>query len=287
MNARESTLEVIDIATGHRRIVYTSRGHFEAPNWSRDGKLFYINSGGAIWTLPCGAGGPPASCGAGGSPALARLNTGPIARCNNDHGLSPDGRWLAISSNVGDEGSKIFVLPASGGEPRLVTPLGPSYWHGWSPDGLTLAYCGVRNNHFDIYTIPVEGGAETRLTTEGFNDGPDYSPDGSKIYWQSDRTGLLKIWRMNPNGSDPEQLTFDTDHNDWFPHPSPDGRCLVFLSYDKSVKGHPPDKDVVLRIMPLTGGEPRIIAKLFGGQGTLNVPSWSPDSSSLAFVSYR
>jgi Tol biopolymer transport system component len=169
-----------------------------------------------------------------------------------------------------------------------VTSEGPSYWHGWSPDGKLLAYCGKRGDNFDIYTIPTEGGKETRLTdAEGLDDGPDYTPDGQFIYFNSERTGLMKIWRMRSDGAHQEQVTTDTDYADWFPHPSPDGKMLVFLSFDKSVKGHPADKDVVLRIMPLAGGKPKILATLFGGQGTINVPSWSPDSKSLAFVSYR
>jgi Tol biopolymer transport system component len=273
---RETTLETLTIDTGVRKTIYRERASFEAPNWSPDGKLFYINKEGSIYTLPVEGG------------ELKRLNTGVAVKCNNDHGLSFDGQWLAISSGGGKDGSKIYVVPATGGEARLVTPIGPSYWHGWSPDGKTLAYCASRNNNYDVYTIPTAGGEEKRLTTvEGLDDGPEYTTDGSKIYWQSEQTGLLKIWRMNPDGSQPEQMTFDSDYADWFPHPSPDGKWLVFVSFDKSVKGHPPNQNVVLRLMPLAGGKPKIIATLFGGQGTINVPSWSPDSKQVAFVSYR
>ncbi|MBA7599250.1 hypothetical protein ES703_06280 [subsurface metagenome] len=169
-----------------------------------------------------------------------------------------------------------------------MTDKAPSYWHGWSPDGKTLVYPARRNDEFDIYTIPVEGGEETRLTdAPGLDDGSDYTPDGEYIYFNSVRTGVMKIWRMRADGSNQEQMTFNEEYADWFPHPSPDGKWVVFLSYDKSVEGHPPDKDVVLRIMPLSGGEPRVLAELFGGQGTINVPSWAPDSRHFAFVSYR
>ncbi len=166
--------------------------------------------------------------------------------------------------------------------------MGPSYWHGWSPDGKTLAYCAERKGEFDVYTIPVGGGKETRLTdSPGLDDGPEYSPDGKTIYFNSVRTGQMKIWKMNADGSNQEQVTPDDDYADWFPHPSPDGKYIVFLSYQKSVEGHPPNKDVVLRLMPAGGGEVKILARLFGGQGTLNVHSWSPDSKKFAFVSYR
>ncbi|HKN48445.1 MAG TPA: transporter, partial [Candidatus Polarisedimenticolia bacterium] len=209
---------------------------------------------------------------------------------NNDHGLSPDGRWLAISHSPQNE-SLVYVLPAAGGPPRQVTALGPSYWHGWSPDGKTLAYCARRNGEFDVYTIAADADrstAEKRLTTApGLDDGPDYSPDGQAIFFNSERTGLMKVWRMKPDGSEQQQVTSGEDYADWFPHPSPDGMWLVFLSYDKSVRGHPANQDVSLRVMPLPGGPPRTLARLFGGQGTINVPSWSPDSGSVAFVSYR
>jgi TolB protein len=272
---RETSLEILTYGSGERRLVYRERGSFEAPNWSRDGKLLYVNRGGGIYTIPV----------AGGE--LTRLNTGAVDKNNNDHGLSFDGRWLAISAAV-DRVSKIFVVPATGGEPRQVTPLGPSYWHGWSPDGQTLTYCAKRGDNFDIYTIPAAGGPEQRLTTaEGLDDGSEYTADGSKIYFNSERTGVMQIWRMNPDGSQQEQVTTDPNYGDWFPHPSPDGKQLVFLSFDKTVKGHPADKNVVLRLMPLAGGKPKIIATLFGGQGTINVPSWSPDSKEIAFVSYR
>ncbi|MEI8288016.1 MAG: hypothetical protein WCH99_00975 [Verrucomicrobiota bacterium] len=274
---RETSLETLDIATSERKLVYRDRSLFEAPNWSRDGKLFYFNRVGGIWTLPVTGGNP------------AKLNTGAANQCNNDHGLSFDGQWLAVSSGTINGGSKIYILSAGGGEARLVTPTGPSYWHGWSPDGKTLAYCARRNDNYDVYTIPAAGGTETRLTdAEGLDDGPEYTTDGSKIYFHSERTGgVPKIFRMNPDGTAQEQVTFDEPYADWFPHPSPDGKWLVFVSFDKSVKGHPANQNVMLRLMPLAGGKPKVIATLFGGQGTINVPSWSPDSTRIAFVSYR
>jgi len=278
---QETSLEVVAIDTGERKVIYRAREKFEAPNWSRDGKLFYINKGGAIYILPVQGGTPVQS----GTPV--KLDTGDAVQCNNDHGFSPDGKWLAISHSV-KGASQISVVPSGGGAPRRLTSgKEPSYWHAWSPDGKTLAFAGQRNKDFDIYTIPVEGGPEKQLTTaKGTDDGPDYTPDGKYIYFNSERTGDMKIWRMNPDGTDQQQVTKDANYADWFPHPSPDGKWLVWLSFDKSVTGHPANKDVVLRIMPLAGGKARVLATLFGGQGTINVPSWSPDSKQIAFVSY-
>jgi Tol biopolymer transport system component len=277
----QSVLEVISIASannlapGDRRVIYRTRDHIEAPNWSRDGKQFYYNSNGRIYQLPV----------TGGQPQL--LDTGTAIHCNNDHGISPDGTQFVVSDQSIGNKSRIFVLPIEGGPARQVTPLAPSYWHGWSPDGKTLAYCAERNGEFHIYTIPVAGGEETRLTSaSGNDDGPDYSPDGKYIYFNSDRTELMQIWRMKPDGSDQEQVTSD-DYGNWFAHPSPDGKWLVFLSFPKEVKGHPANKDVMLRLMPASGGPIRVLAKFFGGQGTINVPSWSPDSRQVAFVSYQ
>ena len=271
----ESTLETVDIETGRRSLVYRAEAHFEAPNWSRDGGYFLFNQGGRIYRLASGESEPVV------------LNTGDATRCNNDHGLSPDGKWLAISNSPKDQ-SLIYVVPSDGGQPRQITKDGPSYWHGWSPDGSTLAYCAERQGNYDIYTIPVAGGKERRLTTaDGLDDGPDYAPDGKFIYINSERTGVMQIWRISPDGKTQEQVTSDKAHADWFPHPSPDGRWLAFLSYDPSVQGHPPNQEVLVRLLATDGGEARILAHLFGGQGTINVPSWSPDSARFAFVSYR
>ena len=274
----ESNLEVISIDTGEREVVYTTGDHIEAPNWSRDGRFFLFNNSGRLYSLPREGGQP------------RPVDTGTADHLNNDHGLSADGKWLAISHSPKGE-SLVYVLPAAGGPPRQVTAVGPSYWHGWSPDGKTLAYCARRNGEFDVYTIATDAENSTderRLTTApGLDDGPDYSPDGQVLYFNSERTGLMKIWRMKPDGSEQQLVTSGEEWADWFAHPSPDGRWLVFLSFDKSVKGHPPNKDVALRIMPASGGEPRVLTRLFGGQGTINVPSWSPDSRAVAFVSYR
>jgi len=271
-----STLEVVPITSGDRRAVYATPGRIEAPNWTRDGKYLLFNRNGHIERLPA----------AGGAPEI--INTGAASQCNNGHGISPDGQWLAISDQSAENhASIIYVAPISGGAPRRVTKNSPSYWHGWSPDGQTLAFCGERNGEFDVYTIPVAGGEETRLTTaKGLDDGPEYSPDGKYIYFNSERTGIMQIWRMRADGSQQEQV-FSDDHNNWFPHISPDGKWMVFLSYEKSVTGHPPNKDVMLRLMSLGDKKISVLAKLFGGQGTINVPSWSPDSKELAFVSYE
>ena len=271
-----STLETVTISSTDRRVVYVAPTHFEAPNWSHDGTYFLFNSEGHILRLPVPGG------------TRTTIDTGFANRCNNDHGISPDGQWLAISdSSQPDNQSSIYIVPIAGGTPRRVTQNSPSYWHGWSPDGKTLAFCARRNGEFDIYSIPITGGEETRLTSaKGLDDGPDYSPDGQYIYFNSERTGRMQIWRMHPDGSAQEQLTFD-DFNNWFPHISPDGKSMVFLSYEKDVTGHPPNKDVQLRLMNLADGQIKVLAKLFGGQGTINVPSWSPDSLKVAFVSYQ
>ena len=279
-----STLETVRIDSKDRSAIFTMPGRIEAPNWTRDGSNLVYNAQGKIRIINLRL--------AGNGPKI--IDTGFATRCNNDHGISPDGKWLVISDqSEPDRKSRIYTLPINGinasipggAKPKRITPSGPSYWHGWSPDGKTLAFCGERDGEFDIYTTTGEN--ETRLTTaKGLDDGPDYTPDGQWIYFNSDRTGQMQVWRMKPDGSQQEQVTND-EFNNWFPHPSPDGKWLVFLSYDKEVKGHPEDKDVSLRIMPLAGGKIEILAKLFGGQGTINVPSWSPDSKRVAFVSYQ
>ena len=273
----QSTLETISIASFDRRVVYNTDSHIEAPNWTPDGLTLIYNSQGLLYKIPV----------EGGDPRL--IPTGFARRINNDHGISPDGTQLVISDGTETGRSMIYTLPIEGGDPKKVTPLSPSYWHGWSPDGLTLTYCAERNGNYDVYTIPVEGGVEKRLTTaEGLDDGPEYSPDGKYIYFNSVRTGTMQIWRMKPDGSDQEQLTTDK-YNDWFAHPSPDGKWIVYVTFGTDVPAgsHPPNKDVMLRIMNLETKEVRVMAKLFGGQGTINVPSWSPDSEHVAFVSYR
>jgi TolB protein len=271
-----STLETIAVNSTDRTAIYFAPARFEAPNWSRDGSYFLFNQDGHLQKLPV----------AGGKPEV--LNTGLADRLNNDHGISPDATQLAISDNSQEKhDSLVYIVPITGGTPRRITKNSPSYWHGWSPDGKTLAFVGQRDGEFDIYAIPVAGGEETPLTTaKGLDDGPEYSPDGQYIYFNSERTGHMQIWRMKADGSDQEQV-FSDDYNNWFPHISPDGQWMVLLTYEKDVTGHPENKDVMLRLMSLNDKKISVLAKLFGGQGTINVPSWSPDSKQVAFVSYQ
>ncbi len=278
-----STLETVAANSTDRQVVYYAAGRFEAPNWTRDGSYFLFNRNGHLERLSV----------KGGTPEV--INTGAQNRLNNDHGISPDGTQLAISDNSQEtkspdgkpaHDSLVYTVPITGGAPRQITKTGPSYWHGWSPDGKTLAFVGQRNGDFDIYTIPVSGGDETRLTTsKGLDDGSEYSRDGQYIYFNSERSGHMQIWRMKSDGSDQEQV-FSDDYNNWFPHISPDGKWMVFLTYQRDVTGHPENKNVMLRLMNLEDKKITELAKLFGGQGTINVPSWSPDSKTVAFVSY-
>ena len=271
-----STLETVAVSSGDRRVAYIAPEHFEAPNWSRDGASFIFNSNGHILRLPV----------AGGKPEI--IDTGFAIRCNNDHGISPDATQLAISDQSQDDHhSLVYIVPIGGGAPRRVTKNSPSYWHGWSPDGKTLAFVGQRNGEFDIYTIPADGGEETRLTTaKGLDDGPEYSPDGKFIYFNSERSGTMQIWRMRSDGSQQEQVTSD-EFNNWFPHISPDGKWMVFLSYDKSDRASREQRRDASPDVTRATGRSSVLAKLFGGQGTINVPSWSPDSKQVAFVSYQ
>jgi TolB protein len=275
-----STLQTIGIEDNFRRamVVATGAGRMEAPNWSRDGKMLIFNRDGHIWTIPAEGG------------AATILNTGAATNCTGSHGLSPDGKWLAISCGTSDKpDTRVYIIPSAGGEPRLLTKNPSSYFHSWSPDGKTIAF--TRPNYAgggNILSILVKGGPETALTTgNGMSDDPDYSADGKWIYFNSDRAGgLMQIWRMRPDGTGAEQVTSD-DFNNWTPHPSPDGKSIGIVSYDKGVKGHPANKDIALRILNVSDGKIRVLVNLVGGAGSDNVPNWAPDGTHLAFVSFQ
>ena len=222
---------------------------------------------------------------------VKEIDTGFAIDCNNDHVLSPDNTELAVSHFTNEDAtSRIYILPMSGGAPRLVTEKGPSYLHGWSPDGKRVAYCAERGGQYDIYTISVHGGEETQLTNlPGLDDGPEYSPDGKHIWFNSVRSGPMQVWRMEADGANPTHMVQE-ESNDWFPHVSPDNQWVVYISYKKGdvdAGDHPANKNVKLRLVPAEGGVAKTIVSLFGGQGTINVNSWAPDNRTIAFVSYR
>jgi TolB protein len=274
-----STLQTIGIEDNFRRamMITTERGRLEAPNWTRDGKSLIFNRDGRIWTISA----------EGGKASI--IDTGAATNCTGSHGLSPDGKSLAIScSTPGKPETRVYILPLSGGAPRLVTENPSSYFHSWSLDGKTIAFTRPSHGGGNIYSISVEGGEEKALTTgRGMSDDPDYSPDGKYIYFNSDRSGgSMQIWRMHPDGSEPEQVTSD-EFNNWTPHPSPDGKSIVIVSYDKGVTGHPTNKDISLRILNVADGKLRSLVNVVGGAGSDNVPNWAPDGTHLAFVSYQ
>lgn len=273
-------MEVLNVFDGKRKVIHESTGRFEAPNWMPDGKKLLFNEGGSLFTIPVAGG------------VIEKLNTDFADNNNNDHVISFDGKMLAIShqrEGLPGGGSTVYTVPLSGGTPKLITEKTPSYLHGWAPNGKDLVFVGQRDGkNYDIYKISVNGGEEIKLTTnDSYHvDGCEYSPDGKYIYYNSSESGTMQLWRMKPDGSAKEQITFD-EYNDWFPHISPDGKWIAFISFPTTIapNDHPSYKRVMLRLMPASGGAPRVIAYLYGGQGTINVPSWSPDSKRIAFVS--
>ena len=275
-----SRLETIDIANLERKIIYASNTGFEAPNWLPDGKKLLFNQGGALYTLPMDGGTPE------------KLNTGDANKMNNDHGISFDGKKNAFShqrQGYPGNGSTVYVMPLTGGEAKLITEKTPSYFHGFSADNKEVFYAAQRDSTvFNIFKSNIDKPKEVQLTfnNTGHTDGPEASPDGKYIYFNSSISGTMQLYRMKPDGSAKEQLTFD-EYNNWFPHISPDGKWIAFISFlpDIDPDDHPPYKAVMLRLMPVAGGAPKVLAYLYGGQGTLNVASWSPDSKHLAFVS--
>ena len=280
-----SYLEIYDLETREHHVIKEFPFLIEAPNWTPDGEWLVVNRGGKIYKIA-----------PDGSTDLIEINTGAITQCNNDHVISADGKWLSISSNDPNArgySSYVYILPFEGGEPRKITPEGPSYLHGISPNGKEIAYCAFRgpNSEQDIYVMPVKGGKEVRLTdAPGLDDGPEYSPNGKQIWFNSVRTGRMQVWRMDKNGKNQTQMTFDEDMNSWFPHISPDGEKVVYIAYhDYEIDpgDHIANLNVQLRMIPAAGGEPEVLTELFGGQGTINVNSWSPDSKKFAYVSYR
>jgi TolB protein len=286
-----SQVTIYDLAARSTRVVYTADQVVEAPNWSRDGSFLLINTGGGLYHLPVNA---------TGEPKLEKIELGEGGhRANNDHDLSRDGKWLAFSaSSTASRQSQVWLAHADGSGAKLMTPASPSYFHGWSPDGKWLAFVGQRNGKFELFRVAATGGDEQRLTSKGaYDDGPEYSPDGKWIYFNSDRTGKWEIWRIPAEGGGPadakaEQVTKD-DLENWFPHLSPNGKWMLVFSFPKGTKTHNEKLEgVELRLTPAPGSKLKplkldVRAKFFGGQGTINVNSWSPDSKKFAYVVFE
>ena len=281
-----SYLEIYDVETGTHQVVKEFPFVVEAPNWTPDGQWLVVNTGGRLCKIA-----------PDGSTDLIPIDTGALTQCNNDHVITADGKWIGLSSNdpanTRSYNSYVYVLPFGSGDARKITPLGPSYLHGISPDGKLAAYCAFRgpDQEQDVYVMPVKGGQEKRLTdAPGLDDGPEFSPDGKYIWFNSVRTGRMQVWKMRKNGKEQTQMTFDKDMNSWFPHISPDGKKVVYIAYhDYEVDpgSHIADLNVQLRMIPAAGGDPEVLVEFFGGQGSINVNSWSPDSKKFAYISYR
>lgn len=268
-----SELCIFNLDSNGYNVLLRHDGHIEAPNWHSDGYLI-VNGGGKLFRVPLEA------------PELVEIDTGFAVRCNNDHGISPDGTQLVISDSSRTERSCIYTLHIDGGTPIQITKNVPSYWHGWSPDGENLAYVGKRGGPFCLLICPAEGGIETILT-DAFDhvDGPDYTPGGDWIWFNGEQNGSVDLYRIRPDGADLQQMTHDEAVN-WFPHPSPNGEHILYLAYPPGTSGHPAGLDVTLRILGAEGGQSRELLSLHGGQGTINVPCWAPDSTQFAFMQF-
>lgn len=276
----KSFLETYNITTGERVLVKSFPDVIEAPNWTPDGQWLVYNSNGKIYKIAANGEGEPEV-----------IDTGEAIYCNNDHLVSADGTQLAVSSSSEqNRASRIYIVPFEGGSSRLVTEEGPSYLHGWTPDGTFLTYTAQRDGDFNIYVIPAHGGDPWQLTTaKGLDDGPEYSSFGQYIWFNSVRYGTMQLFRMRADGSFQTQMTNDKTRYAWFPHVSPDGQHVVYLCFHKGdlePDQHLSGKHVEIRMMPAEGGESKLLLELFGGQGTINVNSWAPDSERFAFVSY-
>lgn len=267
-----SYIEVWDIAAARARSILTLPFRVEAPNWHPDGRSLMVNSDGALYHVPLD------------KPRLELIDTGGVGRLNNDHGFSPDGSQIIFSAHRGN-GAEMFLMPARGGPPQLISPAAPSWFHGWHGDW--LVYPAVRGQGpLDIYRMPAGGGAEQRLTgRQGHADGPDFAADGSRIYFNSDRGGHAQIWVMAADGGGQRQLWADANVN-WFPHPSPCGRWLIWLAYPPLTQGHPADVPVQIGIGTPAGENRQMLTGFIGGQGTMNVPNWAPDGSAFAYIRY-
>ena len=271
-----SIIETYELDSGRVREVLAVEGRIQAPNWAPSGDWLLVNGEGRLFRVPLAR------------PGLEPVDSGAAVQCNNDHGISPDGRWIILSSHHEGAGSQVYVMPVDGGAPVKVAPESPSWWHGISPDGRVLVYVAARGERrvIDVYTL-VPGEEERRLTQgEGHCDGPDYSPDGTRIYYNCDRTGHAQIWVMAASGTGQRQL-FEDDQVNWFPHPSPDGRHLLYLAYPPGTSGHPVDLPVALVLCDPEGGNRRRVREFIGGQGTINVPCWAPDGRAFAYVRYE
>lgn len=284
----DSILCTMDVETGEETVLHEFPGIIEAPNWLNDGNTLLYNADGKIYRYEID------------KDHVEQVDTGFCVQCNNDHVPSPDNQLLAVSCmppelTDGTYESHIYVLPMTGGEPKDLTGPGLSYLHGWSPDGKELAYCAFRKKpeeetmRIEICTIPSDGGEEICLTDgKGYNDGPEYSPDGKHIWFNSTRSGLMQVWRMNRDGSGLTQMT-DSDANNWFGHVSPDGKHVIYLTFAKGElepNEHLPNMYVSLGMMDYDGQNKKKLLDLFGGQGSINVNSWAPDSRRIAYVKY-
>ena len=278
---QSARVHVHDIVTGEDVVVHESNQVLlEAPNWSVDGERLLLNGDGLLWSLALETGAQPEP-----------IPYSDLAELNNDHVLDPGGELVYLSAMDGH----IYRASLTGGAAEKVTP-DDGMWHflhGVSPDGQRLAY--VQISTFDqpglLVVMPSNGGDTTVIDTgAGHIDGPEWSPDGEWIYLNSEhwatRPGHAQIARIRDVDGQLERLV-ESDTVDWFPHISPDGQKAVYIEFPPGTEGHPANLQVSLVVVDTVDWKtPRARIPLPGGQGTINVNSWSPDSTRFAYVSY-